>query len=290
MSRRRYIKNFIRHKRLKDRLNKLEILVVNLIVISLFVLIFVFYNSFNSFYVSFYDYEDIQSFNIDTKCLKEVYETARREEINFEKLLVLYAKSNNYFAENTIVSEFNSADISRLSENIRFIYFYLNKENKQIYNAIKSVNEDIKTLPFNPADFENVMAVNCFSVIKENLGTMFLEKDVTDKRIAVLSITAGVVESLGYKGDNGLQVVIQTENNNKFVYTNLGDIEDSIKVGESVKSGDTLGTMGNTVQIKDKVAYERSKLGVYIILDQEYLGKETYFNPYPFLYLKSIGY
>ncbi len=290
MSRRRYIKNFVKNKRIKDRLDTFEIIVVNLLVLSFFVIIFVFYNSIGSFYVSFYDNEDIQSFNIDTKGLKAVYETSLREDISLEKLLVAYAKSNNYFSEDTIVSEFESIEINSFLEKIRLAYFFLDKENKQIYKAIKSVNEDIKTLPFNQANFEDVLAINCFSVIKENLGTMFLEREVSTKTIEVISITEGVVESVGYKGDNGLQVVIQTENNNKFVYTNLGDISSNLKKGVSVKSGDTLGTMGNTAQIKEEIAYERSKLGVYIVLAKGYLGQETYLNPYPFLYLKALGY
>ncbi len=288
MGRRGNIKNSIEINRIKGKLNVIEIYIVNILVVVFFVIIIGFYNSLGEYKVSLYDYEDIQSFNIDTNGLKAVYETAQVQDIELEKLLVMYAKSNNYFSEDTFVSEFSFSETNPFAENLKFAYFTLNKENKQIYNTIKSINEDIKALPFKAGDFESVMAINCFSVIKENYSTMFLEKEVSTKTIAVLSITDGVVVNIGYKGDKGLQIVIKTENDNKFVYSNIGEINNKIEKGTRVKSGDTLGTMGNTEQIKDKVTYERAKLGVYIVLDEKYLGKESYLNPYPFLYLKAI--
>ncbi len=289
MSRRTYIRNYVKINRLKANFKKIEKYIVNLIVLIFFLFIFIFYNRIKDINVSVYGVADIQSFNIDTEGLKIIYDTSKNTNIELEKLLVMYAKSNNYFTENTYVNEFNWNNRNKFFENIKFTFFSLDSENKQVYEVLKSINEDIETMPFEAVDFSNITALNCFSLFKENYGTIFMEKEVSYNEIKVLTVTKGVVESVGYNGDNGLQVVINTDNDIRFVYGNLGKIASRIKVGVNVKSGDVIGTMGNTEEVKDTVSFERSKLSLCIILDRKYFGEEAYINPYPFLYLEAIA-
>ncbi len=288
MSRRKSIKNSVKLNMIKNRFSKIEQYIINSLVVFIFILFVVFYNNLNSLYVSFYSSEDIQGFNVDTVGLKYIYNTSLETNIELEKLLVMYARENNYFSEDTYVSEFDGDEKSRILENLKFTFFSLNSENKNVYNFLKSLNEDIQNLPFNTRDFESITAINCFSLTKGNYGTLFLEKEVNSKDIEVLSVTDGVVESVSYNGTNGLQVIVVTENKNRFVYANLSKVSSKIKKGEKIASGDTLGTMGNTEQLKDRVAFERSKLNIYIVLSDEYFGEKVYINPYPFLYLTAI--
>ncbi len=288
MSRRKYIKNSVKLNHIKRKFLKVEHYVVNFIVVLFFVVFFIIYNNLTNFYVYDYGIKDIQAFNIDIKGLKEIYETSKKADIEFEKLLVMYAKNNNYFTEETVAIEFNGIGKNRFKENLKFAFFALDSENKEVYNAICSLKDDIIALPFRETDFSSVMAINCFSIIKENYCTMFIEKEVATKDIYITSITDGVVENLGYNGGIGLQVVILSENNNKFIYGNLGEINENIKIGNMIKNGEILGKMGNTEQVKEKVDFKRSKLSLYIVLNKEFLGEEIFINPYPFLYLKSI--
>ncbi len=288
MSRRKHIKNSVRINYIKRKFLLIEHYVVNFVVVLLFVIIFVLYNSLTNFYVYDYEMKDIQAFNIDTKGLKDIYVASKSTNIELEKLLVMYAKSNNYFAEETISDEFNGIGKNRFEENLKFTFFALDSENKQVYNAISSIKSDIKDLPFNHADFSSVMAINCFSIIKENYCTIFMEKEVSNKDIMITSITDGIIENLGYNGANGLQIVIESGNNNKFIYSNLGEINERLTIGCKINSGQILGTMGNSEQIKDMVDYKRSKLSLYIVLNKDIFGEEIFINPYPFLYLKAI--
>ncbi len=288
MSRRRNIRKSIKLKILKTKLNTLEKIIVNILVIIIFIVIYSFYSNFSSFDLPFYGIGDVQSFNIDKSSLKEIYEVSNKKEIELEKLLVSYAKENNYFSENTFINRFKGLEKNRLLENLKFMYFSLDGENKQIYKMLKNINEDLKTLPFKNENLKNLKAINSFSLDKENLSIVFFEKKVTTEGVEVVSCTDGVVESVGYNGDKGLQVVVLTSNRNKFIYTSLSNVVPEVKKGVYIKNGDTIGFMGNTKQVSDKVVFERVKLNLYIVLNKEYFGEELFINPYPFMYLKAL--
>lgn len=60
----------------------------------------------------------------------------------------------------------------------------------------------------------------------------------------VLSVTSGVVTSVGYEGSYGNQVVVTSEDGEEFWYCHLSGY--AVSVGDTVRAGDTLGYVGST--------------------------------------------
>ncbi len=282
LNKRKLIRKNVKLKIFKSKITEKEKQVVNVAVILIIFAIALIFKGVTTYNAKFYNINDIANFNIDTKTIVNIKSVAKAEKIEFEKLLVMYSKDNNYFSKGSYVKEF-SMDKNKLLENIKFEFFTLSKEDNEVYKMVKSFNNDIKCLPIKKDNFKDVACINSFDTNNKNYSTIFIERDSNVCNIDVVSITDGNVESVLYNGENGLTVTIVSESGNKYIYANLN--ETKVKVGSSVKSGKVIGVMGNSKQVKDEISSERCKLKVFAI--HNFNGKELYFNIYPILVTKN---
>ncbi len=282
LSKRKLIKKNIKLKILKSKITEKEKLAVNFGVFIIIVLMFLSFNAVTSYNAKFYTKEDITNFNIDTKTIVKIKKVAEEKNIEFEKLLVRYSEDNNYFAKGSYVKEFEKPK-SKLIENLKFTLFALNKQDKDVYNMVKSINSEIMCLPIKKENYKDVISINSFDASKKKYGTIFIEKDNYVCNIDVVSITDGVVESVVYDGENGLSITIESNSGNKYVYANLSEVK--VKEGSKVNSGKVLGVMGNSKQVKDEISLDRCKLKIYVLCNFD--GEETFFNIYPLLTTKN---
>lgn len=291
---RNLIKKAIRQKILIGKWNNVEKYIINIIVVAIFVVAFIFYNNLTSFKLTMYSVKDIQNFDISTDALKYIKNATTNNGVDTNKAIVMYARDNNYFAESSYIKDYDNVTSNKHIEKFKFNLFTLNKENKNVYNIVNSINNDVECLPFEKESYNLVRAVDSFNAYKNNYGTIFLEKTIGNEKVNVLSVSDGIVEKIAYNGDNGLQVTVKSLSGNRYIYANLSDV--SVNQGSGIKSGEKLGSMGNTKQINDEVAFERAKLNFSIVVSDEMLCiddtklcSKLYVNPYPFLYLEAIG-
>ncbi len=281
-SKRKSIRKSVRLRLLKSRISSKEKDVVNVVIIVIIISLTVFVKSLTSYNAKFYTKEDIKNFDIDSRTIVKIKSVAEEENIEFEKLLAMYSKDNNYFSKGSYVVEYEESK-SKLIENLKFQIFAINKEDREVYKMLKSFNSDIMCLPIKKESYKDVVSINSFDANKKSFGTIFIEKQNNICNINIVSITDGVVENVMYDGENGLSVTIKSVNGNKYVYSNLSEAK--VKVGNSVSYGKILGVMGNSKQVKDEMTYERCKLKLYAIHTTS--KGEMYFNIYPLLVTKN---
>ncbi len=282
LNKRKLIRKNIKLKIFKSKITNREKYIVNIAVIIIVISIVMILRGVTSYSAKFYTKDDIANFNIDTKTIIKIKNIAKDKNVEFEKLLVMYSEDNNYFSTGSYVEEYKNSK-NKFIENLKFTFFILNKEDKEVYNMLRSFNGDIKCLPIKKKDYKDVTSINSFDTNKQNYGTIFIEKNNNICNIEVVSITDGVVESVQYDGENGLAITIKSDGGNKYVYANLSEAK--VKVGSRLTSGKTIGVMGNSKQVKDEISFERCKLKLYAIHSFE--GEEMYFNIYSLLVTKN---
>lgn len=282
LSKRKLIRKNIKLKLLKNRISSKEKDVVNIIIIVVVMCLILLIKGLTSYNARFYTKEDIAKFNIDTKTIVRIKNIAEENDIDFEKLLVMYSKDNNYFSKGSYIVEYEEPK-NRLIENLKFQIFAFNKENRYVYHMLKNFNSDIMCLPIKKENYKDVVSINSFDASKKSYGTIFIEKQNNVCNIDVVSITDGVVENVLYDGENGLSVTIKSLSGNKYVYANLS--ESKVKIGSTISYGRTIGVMGNSKQVKDEISYERCKLKLYGIHNTS--EGDKYFNIYPLLVIKD---
>lgn len=287
MGERKNIKKSIKYKIFLNDIKKCERYIVNFLALGICVLIMNMYNNFLGYNVLFYEKEDIQSFNIEKISLVKIYNDAVYKNIEFEKLVAMYSKENNYFSENSYIVDYDSSKKNKILSNINFGIFSLNYENREVYNMLKVVNEEIENLPINSKYYKDVLILNSFDTSKEVYGTGIIDNSGSNENITVISATSGIVEEVGYKGDEGLSVIISSKSGTKYKYTNLK--ETYLEVGDNVEAKNIVGLMGSSKEINYGVVFERKKLNFYVIYESDIFVDNKYINSYPFLYINSIS-
>lgn len=106
-----------------------------------------------------------------------------------------------------------------------------------------------------------------------NEWTTHLGIDIkADKTTVVKSAYEGTVESIKNDPRYGLTVIIEHDNGFKTVYSNLLTSEFVVE-GEKVKTGQTIGTVGNTATFESK---DESHLHFEILKDNEQVNPKLY--------------
>lgn len=283
---RKKIGNHVKYKLYKERMHNLEKYLIYITIVFFFIIIIRFYNSFLDFNVYFYGIDDIQTLNINTDTLKYLSNTYNKNNTSFEKMFTMYAKKNNYFSENSYVEDISKIADLTYFQSINFFFFNLNKENKAVYNIIKNINTETQALPIASSEFKKVSAINNFNTSKEIFTTIFIQKEVSTNEALIQSVSNGIVKNIKYNNENGLEITIYNEKGIEYIYGNLSYV--NVDINQNIKTYDVLGTMGNTLQINDKVNFKRSRLSLSIRYNSDYFGNGFYINPYPFLYLQSL--
>lgn len=92
----------------------------------------------------------------------------------------------------------------------------------------------------------------------------------------LISVNSGQIEKLGWNRLGGERVGIRGEDGNYYYYAHLHSIEPGLKVGQKIRKGDRLGTMGHTGDAM--TTPDHLHFGIE-------LPNGTWINPYPFLYV-----
>ena len=102
--------------------------------------------------------------------------------------------------------------------------------------------------------------------------------------LAVLSISDGYVEKMGWLRLGGYRIGVRSQHGVYFYYAHLSDYAPELETGDEVKAGQLLGFMGDTgySETEGTTGYFPVHLHIGIYLNDEE-GKEKSYNPYPFL-------
>lgn len=285
---RKNIHNHIKHKIFKENMHKYEKLAIYIFIVLCFLIFLIFYNKFFNFNVSFYGTKDIQTLDVSLNSIKYISENSNNN-AEFNKTFTMYAKQNNYFSEGAYIEDYKKIKNLTFIENIKFYFFNLDKENKAVYNMIKTINNDINCLPIDNKNY-NIFAINSFNINKNIYNTIFTQKnnfsnsDNLSSIVQVQSVSNGIIKDIRYN-TNGLEVTIQSNSGNEYIYSNLENV--NVVTNENISFGDCIGSMGNTKQIDSVVSFEQPKLSFAIKHNSQFFD-DIYVNPYPFLYLEAL--
>lgn len=223
-------------------------------------------------------------------------------DVNFQEIKVAADNMGVDFTEyTTILWIVNDYCVTKETPNInekqykrllnRMIY-YTPKEFNALKKLINSILCDIKYFPIPKSTnreewvyFSDSWGYNRdYGSTKDNPrhheGTDVMADINKDGLYPVLSLSDGVVESVGWLELGGYRVGIRSNNGMYYYYAHLDSYGDGIIKGAQVKAGQFLGFMGNTGY--SKVEGTKGKFAVHlhfgIYMDVE--GVETAYNPY----------
>jgi murein DD-endopeptidase MepM/ murein hydrolase activator NlpD len=92
----------------------------------------------------------------------------------------------------------------------------------------------------------------------------------------LVSVSSGRIEKLGWNRLGGERVGIRGEDGNYYYYAHLQSIEPSLEIGQEIKKGDRIGTMGHSGDAL--TTPDHLHFGIE-------LPNGVWVNPYPFLYV-----
>lgn len=157
---------------------------------------------------------------------------------------------------------------------------------QQMTAIYEAVLEDIVQFPIEEESEiyfdDSWMAERTYGGNRTHEGCDIFDKENQEGRLLVCSASDGVVENIGWLTLGGYRVGIRTNNGLYCYYAHLDEFTEGLSVGDTVKAGDILGTMGNTGYGEEGTKGKfvvHLHFGVYFMLDKN----EISINPYPII-------
>lgn len=125
---------------------------------------------------------------------------------------------------------------------------------------------------------------------RPHYGTDIMDVENCSHRLAVCSMTDGVVTRMGWNEYGGWRVGITSQNGIYYYYAHLASYREGLEVGDTVCAGDMLGWMGDSgYGPEGTTGMFPVHLHVGILNNPRGEG-DQWVNPYPYLlYLYNVG-
>jgi len=198
---------------------------------------------------------DFESFRIPNGAITGIYDLSRKYEINFTKLLTIYALDNSFFPEKRLIDE----DIVSLERSYILNYDSIDKKYPQkrygeYFTVINNLFSEIQAFPLRNIDFteDDYMYGDSFGAgknydnQKSHRGTDIFDRENIRGRLEVFSMTDGTVSGIGWDRTGGYFVEITSNNGTRYYYSHFDSLAPGLKHGDAVSAGQYLAKMGNT--------------------------------------------
>lgn len=152
-----------------------------------------------------------------------------------------------------------------------------------VYRALKT---ELRCFPVSQTEeiwfTDSWMAVRTYGGERRHEGCDIFDVTGEEGRLTVCSVSDGTVEKLGWLELGGYRVGIRTETGLYFYYAHLAEYAPGLFIGQKIRAGEPIGTMGSTGYGKEGTSGSFAvhlHFGIYVG-DGE---REVSINPYPFL-------
>jgi hypothetical protein len=214
-----------------------------------------------------------QQMNITGRDLKSAIDYCQEEGIDYGDYLSRLMIHNNY----QIDALGNRQEIISYEEN--------NDTLASLYHVIM---DDIACFPVvceeeNRTYYSNTfLAERTYGGTRLHMGIDIIDGQDEEGGLAIISMTDGVVEKIGWLELGGYRIGIRSDSGAYFYYAHLDHYADNLEIGNQVKSGDVIGYMGSTGYGEEGTSGEfivHLHFGILL----EIGGEEVWVNPYPIL-------
>ncbi|MCD7778540.1 MAG: M23 family metallopeptidase [Clostridiales bacterium] len=232
--------------------------------------------------------ENFETFGISAEALINIKELSELCGTNFYTALSLYMIENNFFDEK---KEYSEEEIKNFFGNYKNIKAkYTDKEINPYRDIIINIFEDLKTFPTDTGSKgqyyygDSYGAPRTYGGKRIHKGTDIFDSENIRGRLAVYSMTDGVIEKTGWNEKGGYRVGIRSENGVYYYYAHLDSYAEGIREKNVIKAGTVLGYMGDSGYGKEGT---RGNFPVHLHIgispETKLYRGEVWVNPYPFL-------
>ncbi len=288
---------FIRHKKNSiykmrktkyKKVQELKTFITNLfaVISAICIIIFGFIYVFNLRKQIKIDINNVAEFNIPYTTFKNLKELCEENSMNFNEIITLYSLNNRFIWDKKSIptkSDINNEFLKKY-EKIKSTYSKLLDSYMPMFtNIFKELENFPILLTANQGEEGDIVYIYGNSWIKgENESTSIIDRENISGRIAIVSMTSGMVKKLSWDKNDGYYVIIETSSNTQYYYLHLESIELDLKVGDIIEAGKLIGYMGNTGYKKSKTS-KLVSLEVKIKPNVKFTEDEFFINPYIFL-------
>lgn len=231
----------------------------------------------------------VASFKIPDNTLDKINELSVKHKKDFITLVTLYSLENNFFETTSIEEPLEQLEII-LINNYNILYKKYKPAIKIYKDIFKTAFEDIKTFPITEL-YTDYNYDDSFGVKRDyggdriHLGTDIMDNLNTRGRIAIVSMTDGVIQNIGWNELGGYRIGILSKNQNYYYYAHFDSFNKELKNGDKILAGDLLGYMGDTGYSKLEGVKGNFPVHLHIgfSIKTDLTQDEFWINPYPFL-------
>ena len=228
-------------------------------------------------------FQHLKAFDITTEQLEIFYKDVDYNLYDFIDVVTLY------FGTDCVSS--NSKEL--LSEK-KYIFEHKKNEYEQLYPYMKAIFCDVKKFPVGL--IHNIPKANYYYAnswhdprtydgerVHEGCDIIatYNQRDI----YPILSATDGIVENIGWLKLGGYRIGIRSNHGAYYYYAHLAEYARDFQIGDTIKTGDLLGFMGDTgySEVEGTTGNFAVHLHFGIYFNDEQ-GNEFAINPYPILY------
>lgn len=223
--------------------------------------------------------EKIAALEITKEAINEIFKLAKENDKDVASLLALYiVQKEKGKQDSSIFKNIASYKLSMFeSRKIKKMY----KEAKQCYSQFIT---DVKIFPIS-AEYEYVYenswnAERTYGGVRKHYGTDIMDPKNIRGNIPIVSISNGIVESIGWNNMGGYRVGVRTQNGGYIYYAHLDKYAPKLKKGSQLSVGDCIGYMGDS-GYGEKGTVGEFPVHLHIGIATKALGsKEAWVNPY----------
>lgn len=179
---------------------------------------------------------------VQAELLEEVWGLKQENGITTGRLLALaFAGNGGSFPK-------HMPNFSSLEKTAKWVYKWCPGEYELLENAFCAVWDDIECFPVKcRVSYEDSwMAKRTYGGERGHEGTDLMPPVDQSGFYPVFSVTAGVVEKMGWLEKGGYRVGIRSPHGGYFYYAHLSEYEEGLCEGDEVEAGQLLGYMGDT--------------------------------------------
>jgi len=226
--------------------------------------------------------KDVAAMRIPYETAYTLHNFAAVYEFPYAELLALYAVDNRFITMKASEKKY-VVNYEKLKKR------YGAKNLEPYVSLFKTIFEEMEIFPISD-DYKSYMFGDNFRLAqnKNHLGTDIIDRENLVGRLKVFSMTAGVVENIGFNENDGWFVGIRASSGNYYFYANFDSLETFLKEGKEVAAGQVLGFMGSSGKNESKHGLP-VKLHMGIRMKAKFFKEETWINPYIFLRLLENG-
>lgn len=291
-------------KKIPVRLRVNENTIVNIIaaVLLIFLVIYIKGLIFDTPKKGNINADNIAAFSFSPDTFTSIRELSEKYSIDFYEMLSLYCMECSFYQSKEVNIRTKEEIEQAFVVNYKVIKnSYKSKTIKQYSEMLKNTLEEVKYFPIMEdagdgasRDLDYIYSDSWGSVreykgTRKHEGCDILDRENIRGRIAVCSMTDGVIENIGWNELGGYRLGIKTASGTYYYYAHLDRFAEGLEQGGTVTAGQLIGFMGDTGYGKKEGSKGNFAVHLHVgIMPDSKIKKDFWINPYPFLrYIES---